>query len=744
MEQEHHGSGDNVGGDKIDRQVNIENQILYGDKKIHRYLTAISAAVPANFLGREKELADIRNLLISQNNIALVNAEGGMGKTTLAARYWQQYEQEYKYLAWLFCENGILAAMRSQLPYVLHLTDAMNQYADDVEQQTLVIKTAMANLEKDCLLVLDNANEPDHISGFLHYMTGLGWHVLITSRCSKVLPDAGSEYKITGLPPDKARELFKQHYDEKTADFDALLDRFLKAVGYNTLCIEIFSKNLGGGEGWGMTLETLLEKIEENGLFLGDESFEIIADWTHNTKKVDVKSTDQVVEALYDIAGLQENNPDLQELLITFALLPAESHSPNVLIPLLALDDKPGLKHRLDQLTQKGWLSTDNTTYRISPVVQKILLHRNADRLWTLGQSLVTKLLKVFETDGHFSKNISTAAPFADLVFDLVDNLNTGNEYLAVLFDKLWVYYHNMGNFTQAMNTAEKLRQVCEKYDYKLGLAISYSKLGLTHTSLNNLDKALTSYEEFYILIKELYQSNQSNLDIKTHLAVSMSRLGKTYLNLGNLEKALSFFEDFNSLYTELNEAYPNNAEIKNGLAISYSKLGSTHESLGNLNKALIFFEECNRIMKEIYDNNRSNLKFKFDLNISLGALGEINTSLGNLEKALIFFEESERLCKELIDAYPMNVDFKIYLVKLYSKFGEIYYSMGNLETTLIFYENSNRLAKELYEINPTNMRFKKVLTESYGKLVITHISLDNLGKALSLIAENSQLIKQL
>ncbi len=536
----------------------------YADRKIRRQLTTASASVPPTFLGREQELENIRALLTQRSTIALVNSEGGMGKTTLAARYWEKYQHEYKHLAWLFCEKGILAAMRDHLPQSLDLVEAMNQCADDPDKQVGIIKTALANLEKDCLLVFDNANEPEHIHGFLQYMQGLGWHVLITSRCSKVLPDAGSEYPITHLPPHLARELFKKNYEEHHPQFDALLDRFLNAVGYNTLCTEVFSKNLREGAAWGLTFEKLLGQLEKSGLFLGDDSFEVQTDYAHNVKKGTVKSTDQIIEALYDVAHLQQHSPGLHDLLLQFALLPVGNHAPPLLLELLPSENKGELKRRLDQLAQKGWLGTDTKTYRISPVVQKIVLQKNAGRLWELGEPMVEKLNFIFENEGYHPKNIATAAPFAALVFDLVAHLNTANINLAVLYDRLWVYYNAIGNLAKAMDTAEQMRTFCEKFDFKNWLAISYEKLGSTHTALGNLQQALTFFEKDIELSKELYEAYPQNVSFKNGLAVSYSQLGRFYRDQkSDAGQAKRYFEQCYNLWKELAGAYPAYAEFK-------------------------------------------------------------------------------------------------------------------------------------------------------------------------------------
>jgi hypothetical protein len=233
-------------------------------------------------------------------------------------------------------------------------------------------------------------------------------------------------------------------------------------VGYNTLCTEVFSKNLREGAAWGLTFEKLLDQLEKNGLVLGDDSFEIQTHYAHNVRKETVQSSDQIIEALYDVADLQQRTPELHDLLLQIALLPAENHAPALLLELLAPENKNELKRQLGQLAQKGWLSADAKTYRISPVVQKIVLQKNAGRRWALGEPMVKKLNAIFENEGYHPKKITTAAPFADLVFGLVEHLNTANKDLARLFDRLWVYYTATGRLAKALDTADRMRTLCE------------------------------------------------------------------------------------------------------------------------------------------------------------------------------------------------------------------------------------------------------------------------------------------
>lgn len=109
------------------RSIGTATFIHYPDgREIPTLLTPAGADVPNSFLGRTEEKAKIRALLTTrQRPLALVNAEGGMGKTTLAAYYWREYAGEYQHMAWVFCERGILNALLSQLPQPLGLSEQM-------------------------------------------------------------------------------------------------------------------------------------------------------------------------------------------------------------------------------------------------------------------------------------------------------------------------------------------------------------------------------------------------------------------------------------------------------------------------------------------------------------------------------------------------------------------------------------------------------------------------------------------
>ena len=212
-------------------------------------------SVPVNFMGRDEELKTIKEKLDAGGSLMLINAEGGIGKTSLAAKYWDESLYKYKYNAWLFCENGVVTELKKLAPRLNVDLSGLNE-----DQQIEALKRALLSVSKDFLLVLDNANNPEDIAVFKQTFRGFHWHVLITSRCRGIL-EKEQELPITHLPPPLAKDLFVSNYREDTPEFDALLDRLLEAINYHTLLVEVFSKNMKHLRAFGETLADFLRQL---------------------------------------------------------------------------------------------------------------------------------------------------------------------------------------------------------------------------------------------------------------------------------------------------------------------------------------------------------------------------------------------------------------------------------------------------------------------------------------------------
>ena len=116
-------------------------------------------------------------------------------------------------------------------------------------------------------------------------------------------------------------------------------------------------------------------------------------------------------------------------------------------------------------------------------------------------------------------------------------------------------------------------------------------------------------------------------MSFKNGLAISYSKLGETHTALGNLTLALTFFEDETTLFKELHEAYPQNVSFKNGLAISYYQLGAfSRDRLNDAPKAIAYFEQAEKLVAEMVNDSPANPLYK-------SQLARIQREIGALEQ---------------------------------------------------------------------------------------------------------------
>lgn len=222
-------------------QQNIDSNVYnyYGEKKIKKFLGALPF-FSETFLGREDDLkAAHQKLFEGKNLLLLVNGEGGIGKTTLAAQYYNKYQNDYQHLAWVFAGNSLSDALLTlAIPLGISFPDTMP--AVERMQEFL---NAMRYLSSPCLLVIDNANDIRDLEG--HYQAlrrCANFHVLLTTRITEF--EQAAIHRIEPLEKRSAFELFKKHYPRHQEAEDGLLEKIFVAVGYNTLVIELLAKNL--------------------------------------------------------------------------------------------------------------------------------------------------------------------------------------------------------------------------------------------------------------------------------------------------------------------------------------------------------------------------------------------------------------------------------------------------------------------------------------------------------------------
>ncbi len=712
-----------------------------------RKLSLNSPEMPLGFLGREEELITIYQKLNSGGKLMLINAEGGIGKTTLAAKYWNDALNNYKYAAWLFCEGGIVNSLKEMAPQLNIDLNGMDEH-----QQIQALKLGLHAVQNDFLLVLDNLNNEEDIHLFRQEFEGFHWHVLITSRCQGIL-EKEQELPIEHLPPPLAKELFERYYREDSDNFDDLLAQVLKAINYHTLLTEVFAKNLAEAAELGeMYLEAFLIRLEAEGLFLLEQSFEIENnEWAAKRK---VATTDQILDALYDFGQLIEEQ---RYLLVNLALLPAESYTLVFINSLLADETIRTSRHirdRIKELVKKGWINETDRSYRLSPVIQKLVLDKHADTLGEDSLKLLKMLNHITESDSftHIRISLVDVMPYILPIFHLTQHLKINPSYEVAIYNlNAGVYYMNTGDLINAKRAFLNYQNIIiyhlpespEDADMKNQLGMSYHHLGKAYEELGEIEQAMLNFQENHKILKEIYEEAPENQLYKNNLAQCYSKLGEIYKYRNDWGKALINFVEHNKLSKEVYENSPEIPLLKNNFAISYANLGEVYLFIGDWDRASLNFQMSIELLEEVCQDNHETLFYIYNLAGCYNQMAKIYTFYGDIENTLSSLEQNNKLIHEIYENSPKTLLYKNSLAQSYDSLGKFYMTVGNLEQALLNLMKGKELAEEVYNYSPESPVFKNNLAQSYSSLAIIYEEKNDLTNAKLNYKKNIELLKE-
>ncbi len=688
---------------------------------------------PPVFIGREEKLEELHQKLFSGSNfLLLVNGKGGMGKTSLASRYYHEYMEAYEHVAWVLAEQNITEALLS-LARPLRL-----EFAPDMPppQRLRRLLRELASLKKPSLLVIDNANDADDIRDHFQALRQCSnFHLLLTTRINEL--EGADYFPIKGLSEPYAAELFKKYYKGHQPGEDALLKDIIGWVDHNTLIIELLAKNLQNINQFEReySLSQLYADLQKSLLALS-RSGSIHTAYQAKGTGLRYENPEAIVLAMYDVLSLAETE---KQLISLFAVLPNE---PIAFQKLKQMLPEGEAKAALSALTQKGWIDYEEAekTFKTNQVVQDVVKVKQKERL-----RADCSLAIAYLTDKLSGQDLLHTAQYLDALTvlsyaeSLINNLSSTDIDLAILCQYTGNFYRKTGELHPAMEAYQQMAAIlmalCDQepgdVSYKNGLAISHSRLGDIYKSQGDLADALKHYKLYNELEQGLHAEYPGDVSYKNGLAISHSRLGDIYKSQGDLADALKHYELYNELKKGLHAEYPGDVSYKNGLAISHSNLGDIYKSQGDLAKALEHYKLCNELEQGLHAEYPGDVSYKNNLAISHSNLGDIYKSQGDLAKAL----EHYKLCNELEQGlhaeYPGDVSYKNNLAISHSNLGDIYKSQGDLADALKHYKLYNELEQGLHAEYPGDVSYKNGLAISHSNLGDIYKSQGDLADAL-------------
>lgn len=535
-----------------------------GSQIVPKKHLGVKPAPPEVFLGRDEELEELHKLLFSdQHFILLVNGRGGVGKTSIASEYYHRHGEQYNKLAWVQSDKSITDAL---LTLIRGLKLSFDPKATEPKKLDAVLHE-LGNLEKPSLLVIDNANKLKDLNANYRHLAGLtNIHLLITTRVTEFRK--AKMYDIDGLSEKDTWLLFKAHYTKIKEEEKPTVLSIREAVYANTLVIELLAKNLKelNRREQKYTLNDLLDDLRKKGILKISQSREVDVNYQH----FDRAKPEEVITAMYDLAGL---SGDEKLVLSCIAILPTEP----VRLVYLKLIFKPleNYDEILTTLNQKGWIEyiEKDNAFKWSPVVQEIVRFKNQNLVQDTSM-VISSLGSMLDDEVIHIDNYSQAGTFVRYAETALSHIREPNHSTAILLQNIGNYYGHTGDLNKCLTTYGLMEKQFKAIllqnpdpEAQNGLAISYEKLGETHSALGNLDQALRFFEKDIDLSKELFKDYPNNVDYKNNLAVSYFKLGELERDKPNgKEKAIHYFRKCQLLLQELVEQAKGHREYQQNL----------------------------------------------------------------------------------------------------------------------------------------------------------------------------------
>jgi tetratricopeptide (TPR) repeat protein len=579
------------------------NNYFQGQKvTIPRHLTNSIPRNADHVLGRDKELAAIATQLANNRATVLVNGIGGMGKTSVAAKYIVQQYGHYAHIAWLtvsgtieetFINNTVLLA-------ALHITKNVQELVEGKNIRgafELVFKKL--NDLTDTLVVLDNANVLEDLLQHKNLFDNAHCHILLTSR---TLPQAWQIVQIKPLPNEIALEVFRRHAPSVAPDpkgeqkahegvpvSDKDLLKLLKHLDFHTLLIELVAKSAQASAIPFATLQDIIQKQFIHNPLLSKRKVET---GTHGISVEDNAQRAKVEDYIWLIfENIADISTEAKEILKAIALLPVATPYDDDFLEthIQSFGIESDVIEILDNLVERGWLEPDKKdgkpAYKLHTLIADVVI-KHLGLTVEFAEAYIIRVANLIYYDAQDPKHnlfkINENRPLAERLSDLFFDENT--EGVSYLLDRLGYLEENFGFYKKAAEYGERALQIAESIFDK-----NHKTIAARQSNLANVYQNLGKYEEAAALLETALVSDLTNFGQEhPYVALRKSNLAAVYWSLGKYEQAEVFWEaTLESDMKFFGQEHPKTAMNKSNLAVVYQSLGKYEQAAALLETAL-------------------------------------------------------------------------------------------------------------------------------------------------------------
>lgn len=589
------------------RQSNVSKKV--------QHLNSIPPISNKNVVGRTNDLAQLRQRLSESSSLLLMNGIGGIGKTTLAKLYANNYGDEYDRLLWIEVQETPEQSFAND-PGLQTSLGIRPEQGEDYNSICYRMLLTLQNMGGKNLMVLDNADEniraiQDRLPAQKH------WDILLTTR--QVL----SQFELMELgklDPEASRELFRRHCTKPQSD--EALDLFLGKLEYHTLSIELFAKLLEAH--WAIhTLEGLSIYLDTQ--HLDDEVLQVIIESEHAKGQTELYR--HLLQA-FDLSGFGQR-PELMRLLKQMAALPPSSEGypvRDLMEWFVVEEDKTAFVNHLRELHRLGWLTQPaNNHFGCHRLIKTIITHAhpaNVVDIMPLVETFIKKLSLDQTKDNPTDKLPWTL--FGHAVLSSSEHLEFNEK--SLLENNLAVVLRVLGNYDGAKVLLEKALASDTR-----SFGENHARTARSYSNLATVLQALGDYERAKNLLEKALNSAIYSIgELNPTTGIYYSNLALVLQDLGDYAGAKVLLEK------SLSSAIRNFGDLHPATLVRYSNLATVLKNLGDYPLAKTYMEKTLAEAKRNFGEWHPTTAIRYsNLALLLNDMGEYAEAKALQEKAL-------------------------------------------------------------------------------------------------------------
>ena len=618
----------------------------------------------ANFVGREGDLAWIKNAL-DKSNIAVLMGEGGIGKTTLAEEFFKMNSSEYIGAFVVKAPEGIKNCITA-LPFADVKLSPDERYAKN--------KRVLEELNQKTIIIFDNCDIELTEKEILEELAGIKCKAIITSRDGLSEEGEIPILNVERMSDTDLLALVRKHYpridkDNKltTEMADALLCELFEYVDGHTLTVEMASAIMRDGE---IPIPRVKDKLLEC-------KEKII---TQRLSKR--QSVLEHLGALYDFASLE---PDEKRVLNALCLIsPLVGIERKEIRELLELDSN----NEINSLARKTFLryNEEKRSASMHPLFADVYYKRESVHTTEEYQKTAEYIAELESDVADLKKNEQTLLSCLFFAEKRADNLED-KVLLGKMYDTIGSCFGAISRFIEAIDYKEKAVALFEQSEDVDVIATGYNNLGKALIDNCNTLKGLEYVKK---ALKMEFEKPKEIWDYQ-YISTGYDNIGCAHSMLGEFNEALENQQKALDIRLEIYKDTPNHP----GIATSYNNIGLTYCSLGDCKKAL---EKCNEAL-EIYCKAYENAPYHPDIANTYNSIGAIYGAMGEGYEEIKYYKKALEIYCEIYKETPNHFA----IATVHNNIGAAYGEEGNPQEAKKHIEMALEILTNIFDAQETS-----------------------------------------